>query len=74
MKKKIFYIAVSAVLILFFACNNQNENNNVLNKYVDMSWLDSIVKNSDTSYSKNYKRTDFVSANYYIAYKDSTTC
>ncbi len=39
-----------------------------------MAWLDSVIKHSDSSYTKPYFRTDFVTATYYINKKDSTVC
>ena len=36
--------------------------------------LDSIVKHSDSSYTKPYYRTDFVTAVYYVNKKDSSIC
>lgn len=41
---------------------------------LDSRWLDSIIKNSDTSYTKPYLRTDFVTAAYYFSKKDSSLC
>jgi antitoxin component YwqK of YwqJK toxin-antitoxin module len=59
-----------ALMLTFFSCTQQNSNSNKINK----PWLDSIVKNSDSSYSKFYYRSDFVTANYYINKKDSSVC
>ena len=39
---------------------------------VDSSMLDSISRQSDTMYVKPYKRTDFVTATYFISKKDSS--
>jgi len=36
--------------------------------------LDSIIKHSDSSYTKPYYRTDFVTAAYYVNKKDSSLC
>ena len=36
--------------------------------------IDSVIKNSDSSYVKPYKRTDFVNAYFYINKKDSSVC
>ena len=43
-------------------------------KKIDSAWLDSIIKNSDSSYTKPYKRTDFVTASFYLDRKDSSVC
>ena len=59
------------VLMLFiFSCTQQNGNAKILST----SLIDSIIKNSDSSYEKPYYRTDFVTAAYYINKKDSTVC
>lgn len=59
------------VLMLFiFSCTQQNGNAKILST----SLIDSIIKNSDSSYEKSYYRTDFVTAAYYINKKDSTVC
>ncbi|MGC4101431.1 toxin-antitoxin system YwqK family antitoxin [Ferruginibacter sp.] len=41
---------------------------------LDHAWLDSIIKHSDSSYTKPYFRTDFVTAAYYLNRKDSAVC
>ncbi len=41
---------------------------------LDTAWLNSIIKNSDSSYTKPYFRTDFVTASYYFTKKDSSLC
>ena len=68
--KKIFLLPVIFMLAIF-SCSQKNNNNN---KSINQSWLDSIIKNSDSSYTKPYKRTDFVTASYYINKKDSSVC
>ena len=57
------------VLIFLFSCK---QNDSV--KKLDKAWLDSIIKHSDSSYTKPYYRTDFVTAAYYLNKKDSTIC
>lgn len=37
-------------------------------------FLDSVKKNSDTTYTKPYRNNEFVFADYYINRKDSTLC
>ncbi|MBI3882707.1 MAG: DEAD/DEAH box helicase [Sphingobacteriales bacterium] len=41
---------------------------------VDTIWLDSIIKSSDTFYTKAYHRNDFVTAAYFVNKKDSSIC
>jgi antitoxin component YwqK of YwqJK toxin-antitoxin module len=67
MKSFLFF----AVLILsVFSCNQKNGNSKILAG----SFIDSIIKHSDSSYEKPYYRTDFVTASYYVNKKDSTVC
>jgi antitoxin component YwqK of YwqJK toxin-antitoxin module len=66
-------IRVCSIVILLIGCKATTQKQNPPKK-IDMVWLDSIIKRSDTSYSKNYYRTDFVTAHYYISKKDSTLC
>jgi antitoxin component YwqK of YwqJK toxin-antitoxin module len=56
--------------ILVFSCSQQKNRSTKL----DQTWLDSIIRQSDSNYSKPYYRTDFVTAVYYINKKDSTLC
>lgn len=71
--QKIFLFQI-ALLILIISCSQQNNKNKPTAKALNHYWLDSIVKNSDSSYSKPYKRTDFVTAFYYTDKKDSSVC
>jgi antitoxin component YwqK of YwqJK toxin-antitoxin module len=59
---------VSAICI--FSCTQKNGNSKILAG----SFIDSIIKHSDSSYEKPYYRTDFVTASYYVNKKDSTIC
>lgn len=61
--------SIIAAALVFSSCNN----NSIVKGY-DKNWLDSIAKSSDTSYTKPYFRTDFVTATYYINNHDSTVC
>ena len=67
MKKFLFPIAIC---LFCWSCTPEKKHSAKLNK----AWLDSIVKNSDSSYTKPYFRTDFVTASYYVNRKDSTIC
>ena len=71
--KKIFLLgAVSIVLIL--GCVDKSKRNITSTKNINRVWLDSIIKNSDSSYSKPYRRPDFVTAVFYVNKKDSSVC
>ena len=70
--KKIFLLPVAFLLILV-SCS-LHSNNKTTGKTINRAWLDSIIKNSDSNYTKPYKRTDFVTAVYYMNKKDSSVC
>lgn len=61
------------ILLTVIGCNEHARHASTA-KYIDHAWLDSITKNSDSSYSKPYRRTDFVTAEFYINKKDSSIC
>jgi antitoxin component YwqK of YwqJK toxin-antitoxin module len=64
-------ILTPAILIIsVFSCSQKNGNSRILAG----SFIDSIIKHSDSSYEKPYYRTDFVTASYYVNKKDSTIC
>ena len=67
MKSVLFFFVVS---LFFFSCSQHNSNSKIL----AASFIDSIIKHSDSSYTKPYYRTDFVTAAYYLNKKDSTVC
>lgn len=73
MMKKIFLLQILITLLLL-ACNQHKSNINPIAKKINRPWLDSIIKNSDSSFIKPYKRSDFVTAVFYITKKDSTVC
>ena len=56
------------LIFLIFSCKQQNNHAKILAS----SFIDSIIKHSDSSYEKLYYRTDFVTASYYFNKKDST--
>lgn len=58
------------LIIVVFSCIQKNSNSTILAS----SFIDSIIKHSDSSYEKPYYRTDFVTASYYVNKKDSTIC
>ena len=57
-------------MLFFFGCKQKKGSA----KHTGIVWLDSIIKNSDSTYEKPYYRTDFVTAVYYINKKDSSIC
>lgn len=58
--------------VVFFSCN-QKSKETVPMLTVNLKMLDSIRQHSDSIYEKPYKRTDFVTAEYFVSKKDSTT-
>lgn len=62
------------ITITVCSCSQQKNSSLPGAKTIDRSWLDSIIKASDSSYTKPYKRTDFVTAVYYVNKKDSSVC
>jgi len=71
MKIIIGFLIIAAMLAL--GCTEQNKRIPIT-KTVSHTWLDSIIANSDSSYIKPYKRTDFVTAVFYLNKKDSSVC
>jgi hypothetical protein len=73
MKQVLSFITLCSIL---FSCTQQDHNAGIAaKKTIDLHWLDSVIKyHSDSSYSKPYKRTDFVTASYYLNKKDSSLC
>ncbi len=67
---KTFFFAASVAAILF-SCKQPGISHA---SKLDQHWLDSIIKNSDSSYTKPYFRIDFVTAGYYFSKKDSSLC
>ena len=67
---KLFFYAIALVLFIF-SCKAPEQKHATK---LDNAWLNGIIKNSDSSYTKPYYRTDFVTASYYINKKDSSTC
>ena len=67
MKFIVYFIMVS---LFIFSCTQQKTQSTKLDK----AWLHAIIKHSDSSYTKPYFRTDFVTAEYYLNKKDSVVC
>ena len=68
------FISASVFLFLLMSCNQKKITERTSIKKVDMVWLDAIIKNSDSTYSRPYKRNDFVTAYYYTNTKLHTVC
>jgi antitoxin component YwqK of YwqJK toxin-antitoxin module len=69
-------ILFSTLNVLLFSCIEQNTNSKLTaKKTISQHWLDSVIKqHSDSNYIKPYKRTDFVTATFYINKKGSSVC
>lgn len=66
-------VSALAAIILLAACHEKESVKPQLKK-IDTAWLDSVIKHSDSSYSKKYKAADFAKADYYLDRKDSSVC
>jgi len=72
------FVILLSVAFVFFSCSQKTSENKVP-AHVPLSiavqgMLDSIIKTSDTTYTKPYKRTDFVWATYYADTVNKTVC
>ena len=67
---KIISFLVTISVLFITGCKQQNVNDKILAN----SFIDSVIKKSDSSYEKAYYRSDFVTAQYYINKIDSTIC
>jgi len=67
MKSVLFFFVLGLFL---FSCSQKSGNSKILVSV----FIDSIIKTSDSNYTKPYYRTDFVTATYYINKKDATIC
>ncbi|HMI79195.1 MAG TPA: hypothetical protein VK484_10385 [Ferruginibacter sp.] len=61
------FIPLFAFILFCFGCTQK-----AISNKIDKARLDSIAKASDSSYSKPYYRSDFVTAQYYLNKKDSS--
>ncbi len=68
------FIATCIFLFLLISCRQKKTTESAAAKKIDLVWMDSIIKNSDSSYSRPYKRSDFVTAYYYTNTKSHTVC
>ena len=69
--KIISFCVITAVFIIS-SCKQKQQNVN--DKILANSFIDTVIKKSDSSYEKKYYRSDFVTAQYYVNKKDSTVC
>lgn len=69
-----FYSSILVLMIAVTACTEQNRQAAIGIKKIDHAWLDSIIQASDSVYEKPYKRTDFVTAVFYLNRKNSSVC
>ena len=67
---KIISLFTTTFILFITGCKPPNVNDKILAN----SFIDSIITKSDSSYTKPYYRTDFVTAAYYVNKKDSTIC
>lgn len=58
-------------IVFYTACNNHNANTHP-KLALDAKMIDSIRQHSDSIYEKPYKRSDWVTAEYFVSKKDST--
>ena len=68
-------VIISIVLLYCFISGCQPGKNNTIHAQqipVDTAMLDSIKANADSVYTKEYPRTDLVTAEYFVNHKDST--
>ncbi len=63
-------LCIFVLSIFLYSCSQKKNNSKILAS----SFIDSIIKHSDSTYTKPYYRTDFVTASYYLNKKDSTIC
>ena len=70
---KTIYILL-LVPIFIFSCTNGQKKITTPLITIEKAFLDSIIKITDTSYSKPYKRGAFYTAVYYLNKKDSSVC
>jgi hypothetical protein len=71
--KKIVACLITGFVFIVSCAHHTNQTPPAL-KRVDRVWLDSVIKSSDSSYKKPYKRTDFVTAEFYVNRRDSSVC
>ena len=74
-QNKICMKIIYAILILTVAGNCTSKNKCTAEPIrIDLAWLDSIKKSSDTVYTRKYRNGEFVTSEYYVRKKDSSVC
>ena len=68
---RLFYLIFSVIVL--YSCSSKTQVGREIIK-PDKGWLDSIQKNSDTSFTKKYRSQEFFTAEYYINRKKKTVC
>ncbi len=69
------FIPVGIVLFFLASCSQPRKKNaSTAKKTINQQWLDSVIKKADSSYTKPYKRSDFVTAEFYCNREDSSVC
>jgi antitoxin component YwqK of YwqJK toxin-antitoxin module len=71
--KYVLFLGFIISLISLPGCNDREAQPYTGSK-LNKKWLNEIINESDSSYSKPYYRTDFVTAYYHINKKDSVLC
>lgn len=61
------FLLIPVLIVVLLSCRQSN----AVSRKADMKWIDSILKASDTSYSKKYRNNEFVQADYYINRKEN---
>lgn len=65
-------IGPAVFLLLVAGCKEKEHDQPFSGNQLNKPWLEKIISGSDSSYTKPYFRSDFVTAYYYINKKDST--
>jgi hypothetical protein len=64
-------VYIFSLIIFLWSCA-EHKKTNTYPKKIEMARIDSFIKIADSAYSKPYKRTDFVTAYFYVNKKDSS--
>ncbi|HMU45517.1 MAG TPA: hypothetical protein PKC72_04065 [Chitinophagaceae bacterium] len=68
------FLLVVLFIFLVGCKKSGNPDEPFVNNKLNNSWLEKIIRNSDSTHTKPYFRREFVTASYYINKKDSTLC
>lgn len=72
MYKWVIIIIVISILLVAAGCKEKSNKQPFAGNKLNKSWLQDIISDSDSSYSKRYFRRDFATASYYINKSNST--